>query len=397
MVASSRKESRTLLSRPNSIRSRYQSDDDQQLLDARSALIPNANDAQICLPETTSRAVGWRAAGSWLALVTAHYTYVRGLAGYTGAPMRRHGGRRREPCRASRAASNREGGGCPAQARWYARAEYQYNSFENFICWTGTCTIAKDTALPFSTNLNEDRTEFVLYGFRFYDPNLQRWPSRDPMGEKGGRNLYAFVANAPSGFVDPLGRCGFSYCGPDYTQSLINEFTSLRNFADASPVPERSSIANDTINTALFYIWFARNAVRLNFDYQARTANRSPQGCPSVECHGTITLCGKCVTSDVPGNIAFGFFARGLMPDWISNIGAFVAELNMFDHDGESREEDYDQFEIGRILYDSGSNDVCSVLDLLGPEKTRPDCHTCTDVRTYRSPTLLAPPNYFGQ
>ena len=34
-----------------------------------------------------------------------------------------------------------------------------------------------------------------FYGYRYYDPVTGRWPSRDPIGEEGGVNLYAFVAN----------------------------------------------------------------------------------------------------------------------------------------------------------------------------------------------------------
>ena len=31
------------------------------------------------------------------------------------------------------------------------------------------------------------------------------WPSRDPVGEKGGLNLYAFVINRPNCFIDAFG------------------------------------------------------------------------------------------------------------------------------------------------------------------------------------------------
>jgi uncharacterized protein RhaS with RHS repeats len=43
------------------------------------------------------------------------------------------------------------------------------------------------------------------YGYRFYDPNLQRWPNRDPIGEESGVNLYAFVGNCPVCSRDPWG------------------------------------------------------------------------------------------------------------------------------------------------------------------------------------------------
>ena len=35
----------------------------------------------------------------------------------------------------------------------------------------------------------------VYYGYRFYDPETGRWPSRDPIEEEGGINLFAFVEN----------------------------------------------------------------------------------------------------------------------------------------------------------------------------------------------------------
>jgi hypothetical protein len=42
------------------------------------------------------------------------------------------------------------------------------------------------------------------YGYRYYDPLTGRWPSRDPLEEKGGINLYGFGDNSPNGF-DVLG------------------------------------------------------------------------------------------------------------------------------------------------------------------------------------------------
>src|SRR6266567_966518 len=43
------------------------------------------------------------------------------------------------------------------------------------------------------------------YGFRFYDPSIQRWLNRDPVAELDGVNLYGFVGNNPITSVDPLG------------------------------------------------------------------------------------------------------------------------------------------------------------------------------------------------
>ena len=52
----------------------------------------------------------------------------------------------------------------------------------------------------------------VYYGYRFYDPNSGRWPSRDPIGEEGGINLYGFAWNAPTFVIDILGWKAYMIC-----------------------------------------------------------------------------------------------------------------------------------------------------------------------------------------
>jgi len=44
-----------------------------------------------------------------------------------------------------------------------------------------------------------------VYGFRYYSPETGRWLSRDPIGERGGINLYAFVDNDAINSFDLLG------------------------------------------------------------------------------------------------------------------------------------------------------------------------------------------------
>jgi RHS repeat-associated protein len=52
---------------------------------------------------------------------------------------------------------------------------------------------------------NYDTKQVFYYGFRYYDPETGRWPSRDPIEEEGGINLYSFVGNDPLNFYDYLG------------------------------------------------------------------------------------------------------------------------------------------------------------------------------------------------
>jgi len=45
----------------------------------------------------------------------------------------------------------------------------------------------------------------LYYGFRYYHPETGRWLSRDPIGERGGLNLYEFVGNDGVNQWDYLG------------------------------------------------------------------------------------------------------------------------------------------------------------------------------------------------
>ena len=52
-------------------------------------------------------------------------------------------------------------------------------------------------------------------GFCFYNPTKGTWVNRDPLNERGGLNLYGFVANNSVNQADPLGLCNIKIrCGP---------------------------------------------------------------------------------------------------------------------------------------------------------------------------------------
>ena len=49
------------------------------------------------------------------------------------------------------------------------------------------------------------KTGLCYYGYRYYDSITGRWPSRDPIGERGGINVFTYSANRPIGSHDVLG------------------------------------------------------------------------------------------------------------------------------------------------------------------------------------------------
>ena len=65
--------------------------------------------------------------------------------------------------------------------------------------------LADANTYRFSSKDYHQNSGLYYYGYRFYDPNLQRWLNRDPIGELGAINLYGFVGNNPINFVDPFG------------------------------------------------------------------------------------------------------------------------------------------------------------------------------------------------
>jgi RHS repeat-associated protein len=67
-------------------------------------------------------------------------------------------------------------------------------------------TILDNPAIPSkSTEIQGFRSGVTYYAYRFYDPVTGRWPSRDPIEEAGGVNLYGFVGNDGLDRVDLLG------------------------------------------------------------------------------------------------------------------------------------------------------------------------------------------------
>lgn len=82
-------------------------------------------------------------------------------------------------------------------------AHYEYDPFGNTVAAIGT--MAGDNVYRFSTKYYDTEVNLYYYGYRYYSPEFGRWINRDPIGEKGGINLYLFISNDPIAQWDFLG------------------------------------------------------------------------------------------------------------------------------------------------------------------------------------------------
>jgi RHS repeat-associated protein len=82
-------------------------------------------------------------------------------------------------------------------------ASYRCDSFGRVTKAAGPA--AALNRYQFSTKPIEVGSGFAYYGYRYYSPELGRWISRDPLGEKGGENLQRFVNNNSLIRIDKYG------------------------------------------------------------------------------------------------------------------------------------------------------------------------------------------------
>jgi len=78
---------------------------------------------------------------------------------------------------------------------------------------------------------------FNLTLYRVYSADLGRWLNRDPIGERGGLNLYGFVRNDSVDRFDKLGLASWVWDAPntvDYSISYDSSFTLKRHGAPTS-------------------------------------------------------------------------------------------------------------------------------------------------------------------
>jgi RHS repeat-associated protein len=185
-------------------------------------------------------------------------------------------------------------------------ANYEYGPFGELIRASGP--MAKLNPCRFSTKFDDDETDFIYYGYRYYNPSNGRWINRDPIGEEGfsvcqdnatlnianrgsdANNLYLLLENNSLDDIDVLGLCGGgggnSSCGRDVTIDITLTKLNVRRVYQSAP-RYKQKLAEDTMFTLVFG---AANSWDISWLYINNDFGGDPQNCPD-----TVTFQNYCV------------------------------------------------------------------------------------------------------
>ena len=99
---------------------------------------------------------------------------------------------------------------------------YTNDSYAKITSSTGTVT----NTFQYTAHEVDSETGLYEYRARYYDHNIGRFVSEDPMRFAGGADFYSYVRNSPVNFRDPSGELpvwGW-WCGPNWTGGTFGPY-----------------------------------------------------------------------------------------------------------------------------------------------------------------------------
>jgi RHS repeat-associated protein len=104
-----------------------------------------------------------------------------------------------------------------------------YEAFGGIVASTGQSAnnrLANTKERSFTLSLDN-------HGFRYYDPEVGRYLTRDPIGYADGLNVYLYVHNNPINHIDPLGLSGQKVEGSSDNDPVDRRLDEITTAADA--------------------------------------------------------------------------------------------------------------------------------------------------------------------
>ena len=160
--------------------------------------------------------------------------------------------------------------------------------------------MAKVNLIRFSSKYQDDQSDWLYYGYRYYKPSTGNWLSRDPVGEKGFKvsskdtkrmhtsmNLSAFVNNSPIDSYVFLGlrpHDSCCRCEADVTDATLRTLESISWLFhlcdDNTAYPACKQLVNH--HGAYAHAWDIQELASYGFDLK------------SCDCKRTVTFNGHC-------------------------------------------------------------------------------------------------------
>jgi RHS repeat-associated protein len=201
-------------------------------------------------------------------------------------------------------------------------AAYEYDPFGGILSQIGP--LADANLYRFSSKECHVNSGLFYYLDRFYDPNLQRWQNRDPIGEFGGLNLYRFGDNEPLSCIDTFGLTpGTLFPNPvDAGRDAVNTANpiSIHNNQETGGL-----ILRNTNGT--YVATYPTNGTGVSFDPYAVPVPTGYIKVGDYHCHGdysTQGANGQPVRTSVPTQ------------DQYNSNNFSTADLQGIDHDNET-------------------------------------------------------------
>jgi RHS repeat-associated protein len=151
------------------------------------------------------------------------------------------------------------------------------------------------------------------YGYRFYEPQIQRWISRDPIAERGGGNLYVICGNEMLISFDKYGLSSSTpslpLCGQDVSVALQLTLSNIETEFNAASLRVRTK-ACEVVEPRLRNVMSADSwDIGWLQGFRPSVASGARSAC-SIGCEDTVALNGQCHSTGNVNHVMYGHMSR---------------------------------------------------------------------------------------
>ena len=150
------------------------------------------------------------------------------------------------------------------------KAKYEYDVYGNLTAHAGSYEAVNP--FRFSTKYWDDETGLGYWGYRYYEPRLGRWMSRDPIGERGGLLLYCYCVNGPCNSFDGRGELSLAHPIVGWIDRFFPCLAAARDRARDDVIWYRNHIGNPGANG--YKVWHCLNACHTLRECGGKDPNR---------------------------------------------------------------------------------------------------------------------------